>query len=68
MKERQRMEQMLQAPRETPEICMHCRYFYRHYLKTGRWYSSANYGHCTKPRLKIKKTYDTCELFEMRKE
>lgn len=64
MTQRDRMETILQDPEAQVEICMNCKHFYRHYILTKRRYMPAHYGHCVFPRVKSKKTYDTCGHFE----
>ena len=35
-----------------PDTCAGCRYFRRHYMKSGRGYAPIAQGHCVHPRLK----------------
>ena len=35
-----------------PDTCAGCRYFRRHYVKSGRGYAPIAQGHCVHPRLK----------------
>ena len=41
-----------------PDTCAGCRYFRRHYVKSGRGYAPIDRGHCVHPRLKDR-TVDT---------
>lgn len=42
--------------------CETCGHFYRHYtrIKTGG-YRATVYGHCSYPRMKLRRLEDTCE-------
>lgn len=52
---------------ETP-FCENCKYFKQHYGVSGdgKRYTKLASGHCTEPRMKPRRAYDTCERFEMR--
>jgi len=47
----------------TPEapLCVNCQYYYQHYNAKGQ---AVQCGHCTKPRLKTRMPYDTCNHFQ----
>lgn len=48
-------------------MCINCKYFHRHYAlgpsKCTTHCLPLNLGHCEYPRIKGRKTYDTCEYF-----
>lgn len=46
-------------------LCVNCRHFWRHYIYHGG-YQPIDTGHCTYPRIKPRKGYETCEHFEQR--
>ena len=37
------------------QTCQTCAYFIRHYAKYRRGYSALTWGHCYKPRVKMRK-------------
>ena len=43
------------------ELCINCTHFHRHYHENGRPFDS---GHCSFPRSKLKRAYDTCDRFD----
>lgn len=53
---------------DTP-FCENCEHFVQHYGRSGdgRSYVKMASGHCTVPRMKPRRAYDTCERFERRK-
>lgn len=54
---------------EREEVCANCKYFWQHYVYESRCgFSPCNAGHCTYPRLKNRKTNDTCRHFCFAKE
>lgn len=46
------------------QLCINCKYFYRHYREDGWAFDS---GHCVYPRLKLRKAYDSCNYFQNKK-
>ena len=47
------------------ERCGGCRHFHRHYVKWGDdGYRPVDYGHCVYPRLKKRRTDETCPHWE----
>ncbi|MDY3618429.1 hypothetical protein [Agathobaculum sp.] len=46
------------------QTCENCKYFYQHYVKLPKRFTTANCGHCVYPRMK-KRTPDNpaCEYF-----
>lgn len=62
--ERQWRKQVWAIGEET-ECCGNCKHFVQHYrLEQGHFASPLHFGHCTKPRMKNRKIYDVCEIFE----
>lgn len=37
------------------QTCQNCAYFIQHYIKCKKGYSSTSWGHCYRPRVKIRK-------------
>jgi len=46
------------------EICLNCEHFHQHYNKVGSAMWAMEYGHCSYPRMKIRKVTDSCVHFE----
>ena len=55
--------------KEAP-LCVNCRYFHKHYIrypwkeKDSAPYVEIDYGHCSYPRIKQKRQWDSCDHFE----
>lgn len=49
-------------------LCANCKHFYPHYLPDSLHggFRRMDAGHCSFPRFKYRKAYDTCEKFEGR--
>lgn len=63
----ERMEQYYWNLNRAAALCVNCRHFHRHYVRD--WTRSGSYipidgGHCSYPRVKDRKAYDTCGHFE----
>ena len=44
-----------------PENCCEpCRHFFRHYTKGKDKYYATAFGHCSKPRIKVRRLWDGC--------
>lgn len=66
--ERQWKKQVWGIGEET-ECCANCKYFHQHYrLEQGRFAVPLHCGHCVRPRMKYRKIYEVCEIFERREE
>lgn len=61
MTAQERMEAYFYAHDTTIPICANCVYYREHYNKDG---CHLNMGHCTFPRLKPRRVYDTCANFK----
>lgn len=49
-------------------ICLNCKYFYRHYTKTPKSYAATAFGHCCRPRIRIREIETpACGRFSLRK-
>lgn len=63
---------MLIGINEKEEVCANCTHYCQHYVRAPFWqhgqYGPCDCGHCTYPRMKIRKTGDTCEKFEFKTE
>ena len=47
------------------ERCGNCKYFRKHYLRSGRGrYFATGYGHCVHPRLKKRRSEERCQYWE----
>lgn len=58
---------MVYEIKETEEMCANCRYFIQYYRRAGEFdYRTVAEGHCTYPRTKFRKPWDTCKYFEQR--
>lgn len=53
---------------EETECCLHCKHFYQHYVNDRGFAFPIHMGHCVRPRMKYRKIYDVCEIFERREE
>lgn len=42
------------------KVCETCKFFYRHYTRRGRYYIETQFGHCSRPRIKIRTEEQTC--------
>jgi len=63
MTKRERMDAYLFD--DAAEMCRCCRYYHKHYIQNRErgGFTEVSYGHCTYPRLKQKRAYDTCDRF-----
>lgn len=53
---------------ETKDTCLNCKYFYRHYTKAPRSYVATVFGHCCRPRVRIRDIETpACARFSPRK-
>ena len=58
---------MVYEIKETEEMCANCRYFIQYYRRAGDFdYRTVAEGHCTYPRTKFRKPWDTCKYFDQR--
>ena len=49
------------------QVCCTCIHFYQHYGKGKKKYHLVDCGHCCYPRLKTRKTDQTCEHWKGKK-
>ena len=69
MTKRERMKLYYWDRTEEAALCINCRHFYRHYIlerEEGHigYCRPIDCGHCSFPRLKERRAYDTCEHFQ----
>ena len=58
---------MMYEIKENEEMCANCKYFIQHYRRIEAFdYETVCIGHCTYPRVKFRKPWETCKYFESR--
>lgn len=57
---------------ENESICANCKYYIEHYVKTpyspNTMFTSIDEGHCTYPRLKNRKAWNSCGYWQGKEE
>lgn len=60
------MVRIINAITEEKECCYNCKHFYQHYIKLEGEFTEVAEGHCSEPRVKIRRITDHCDNFKWR--